>query len=179
MEKFILLSQKNLLSQRHYNKWTKGAQAKQSTVTDEDLRQLAMQGNEKMIAEYQSINKLKEQIEKLGRKIAHEKNHKETTPTSAFVTFETKEQRDDVYIRYQKSPFRRFCYDFCKIFYGRDINIFHGSYLKVKNAPTTHNILWANIGVSKTERFFRRLVSWIITVCFWAISKIFILCLTL
>jgi len=147
---------------------------KAKKLTYADIKALARQGNLRMLREFRAIRKLKEQQQKLKSQLKHENNQKKSQVLAAFVTFETREQRDDAFTRFQKSPFARFCYSFCSCSYEKDINIFHGSYLKVKDAPAPNNILWANLDVTQFEKFLRRLVSWIITVGFWAISFIFI-----
>ena len=163
------------LYKRFYKKFgNKVDSSKAKKLTYNDLKAMARQGSIRMLREFRAIRKVKEQQNKLKSQLKHENYSKKSQVLAAFVTFETKEQRDDAFTRFQKSPFARFCYNFCSCLYEKDINIFHGSYLKVKDAPAPNNILWANLDVTQLEKFLRRLVSWLITIGFWAISKIFL-----
>jgi len=163
------------LYKRFYKKFgNKVDSSKAKKLTYNDLKAMARQGSIRMLREFRAIRKVKEQQNKLKSQLKHENYSKKSQVLAAFVTFETKEQRDDAFTRFQKSPFARFCYNFCSCLYEKDINIFHGSYLKVKDAPAPNNILWANLDVTQLEKFLRRLVSWLITIGFWAISFIFI-----
>jgi len=124
-----------------------------------------------MMKEFQDIQKIKEKQSKLKKKIEHQKRHVKHVPIAAFVTFETQQERNDAYMKFHKSHFSRVAFRIFPSFYRKDVNVFQGNYLKVKAAPSTDNLLWANIGVSKFQKFLRRILSWIITIGFWAISK--------
>ena len=132
-----------------------------------------MSGNNKMQNDFKVIKKLKEEQDKLKSLLRIEKVGRRSQAAAAYITFETKEQRDDVYRRSQRSPFTRLMYSFCGCCYKKSVNVFYGTYLKVKAAPAPNNILWANLDVDATEKFFRSLVSWVITAGFWAISNSF------
>ena len=160
-----------LLYKRFYNKWSGDAQGRQSEITYECIQAIANSGNKQAQNEFKVIKKMKEEQDKLKSHLKMEKSGRRCLAAAAYITFETKEQRDDVYRHYQKSPLARFLYSFCGCFYKKSVNIFHGTYLKVKAAPAPNTILWANLDIDSTEKFFRRLVSWVITAGFWAISN--------
>jgi len=123
-----------------------------------------------MLREFQEITKLKNKQEKLKSQLKLEQSGRRSNVVAAYITFETKEQRDDAYFHFHKSPFSSLAYAFFGCCYRKSANIFHDTYLKIRNAPSPNNILWANLDYDITEKFFRRLVSWLITVGFWAIS---------
>lgn len=143
-------------------------------MTYEDIQRLAREGNSKKLREFKPIRKLKERQEKLKKRLQHETRGRRSTVVAAYVTFETKAQRDEIHRRYHKSPLNRFCYSFCECWFKDDLNVFHDTYLKVKEAPAPCDILWANLDIEQSEKFLRRLVSWFITIGLWAVSFAFI-----
>ena len=132
---------------------------------------MAKEKGKKALKDFKTIEKIKKNQDKLEEKIDKLKNVKNTQVLSAFVTFETKAQRDLVYSHYQKSPLARCCFAIGCCSFKKDANYLQGKYLKVTAATDPSNIIWENMNYGSLNKFLRRLISWGITIALWIISN--------
>lgn len=141
------------------------------TITFQSLSELAEKNGKRARSDLKKIQRIKDKEIALFAQIDRMKHTKKTKIVSAFVTFETKEQRDEAYKLFGSTDFQRGCFSICPCVYSKNYLIFEESYLNVHDAPAPTNIEWLNMEISDTQKFFRRLLSWGITIILWAISK--------
>ncbi len=153
----------------YFRKWS-GGSSPLKQVSYEDLVALSKQKGKKAITEFKKIEKLKIKQENLQAKIVQLKNDKKSNVISAFITFENKPQRNIIYTAYQKSPLIRCCFTLgCAG--KREVNVMEAKFLKVTKPTDPSNIIWHNMNVGGLSKFWRRLISWVITIILWIISK--------
>lgn len=162
------------LLKRFYEKWVYSTQNVKSELSYDELYHLAQHGGRKMMKDFKLVSRLETAHTRLKSRLRTVSTKKTSRIRTAFITFETKEQRDEVYKHFQHSFLSQLLFSLCgPCGSKKNDNVFFGSYLKVRKATAPNDVLWANLSLSKTEKFFRRIVSWIITIGLWAISTIY------
>jgi len=116
---------------------------------------------------------MKTQQDKLQTKIDKLKNSKESGVISAFVTFESRTDRDIAYNSFQRSAFTRMFRACGCCSSSEDCNVLDGAYLRVTEATDPGNIKWENMSLKSFNRGVRRLLSWTITIALWIVSFAF------
>jgi len=158
------------MSKAFYKKWAK-ERTPSKEISMEDLDEIAKKSGKKARKEYNQIAKVKKNEIKIENKINNLHNQKGGV-VCAYITFENKLERDKVLRGYDASQASGFFYKCCSSCFEKDQHNFHGKYLRVSGAPSPSNINWANMDASSLEKFLRRVISWLITICLWAISNI-------
>ncbi len=157
------------MSRRFYNNWSKG-NASAREVNFDDLAEIAKKNGRKARKEYNQIVKVKKEEINPEKKIKTIQKQKDGV-VCAYITFENKLERDKVLRGYDSNQANGCLYRCCGSCFTKDQHNFHGKYLKVRGAPAPTNINWANMDASSTEKILRRILSWLITICLWAVSK--------
>jgi hypothetical protein len=168
----VLRKKRLQLARKFYRKY-----AKINAVVEvgmEDIEVLAKEtGNKKAKKSYKKIEKVKIAEVKIEQKIKNIQNNKGGI-VAAYITFEDKSQNDKALYAYQDNPCSKCCYSICCCCYGDNPHILDKKYIKVGEAPAPSNITWSNMDASGKERLIRRGISWIITICLWAVTIAFI-----
>jgi hypothetical protein len=172
----ILKAQKVKVYRKYYKKWS-GGKSPSPTVHEvefEDLQKLSHDKGKKAQKAFKPIEKMQKQQTKLQTKIDKLKSKKNSGVISAFITFESRTDRDIAYTSFQRSAFNRMCYA-CKCCCAskNDCNIFEGRYLRVTEATDPGNIKWENMSIKPFNRNARRLFSWVVTIGLWIVSFAF------
>ncbi len=162
---------------KYYKKFTGGKSPSPTTVQEvefEDLKKLSQDKGKKAQKAFKPIEKMQKQQTKLQTKIDKLKSKSNSGVISAFVTFESRTDRDIAYSSFQRSAFNRMCYA-CKCCCAskNDCNIFEGCYLRVTEATDPGNIKWENMSIKPFNRNARRLFSWGVTIGLWIVSFAF------
>jgi len=163
-----LIKKRTLVFRKFYRKWAIEKEIKRK-VTLADLKEIAIHRKKHAISEYKKIEKLDKELQDVKQKIKSFDRNKAGL-ICAYITFETKLQRDKALQHYHANPLT-VCLHSLGYLAQKDHRILEENHLVVTEAPAPTNILWTNMDVSATEKFLRRLVSWIITFGLWIISK--------
>jgi len=171
----ILKTQKVKVYRKYYKKWS-GGKSPSPTMKEvefEDLQKMANEKGKKAQKAFKPIEKMKTRQDKLQARIDKLQSSKDSGVISAFITFESRTDRDIAYNSFQRSAFTRMFFACGCCTSKEDCNILDGAYLRVTEATDPGNIKWENMSIKSLHRNLRRLFSWTITIGLWIVSFAF------